>query len=77
MEALVAAITYTTLINAWGYGGFANGSDMYELTSYAHYWSSTAYALSNLYANQLRYYNGGTQVRYVYNYTGMQVRCVK
>jgi uncharacterized protein (DUF302 family) len=77
-STLVSNTNYTTLISAWGYGGYAKGSSMNEVNSDAYYWSSTQY--DNLNAYFLYYYNGGLGVSVYYTYTkdvGMQVRCVK
>jgi hypothetical protein len=71
---LVSNTTDAALINAWGYGGRANGSDMEYVTSYAFYWSSTENG--NL-AYNLLYYSGYLVAGGNYKDVGLQVRCVK
>jgi hypothetical protein len=75
-STLVNNTTYSALISAWGYGGYAIGSSMRNVSSYAHYWSSTEYDSSNAY--ELYYYSSFVSPQnYTYKYYGQQVRCVK
>jgi hypothetical protein len=75
-QALRSNTTYSTLVDAWGYGGYARESSVSGLSTYAHYWSSSEN--SNNTAFILFYSESGTlgviseNKRY-----GYQVRCVK
>jgi hypothetical protein len=74
-STLVNNTNYSTLINAWGYGGYAQGSSMSN-TSFAYYWSSTQNGTN--YAYYLFYFSGDLFVSSnAYKYFGFQVRCVK
>jgi uncharacterized protein (TIGR02145 family) len=77
-STLVSATNYSTLINAWGYGGYAYGSygsSMADVSMRAYYWSSTQYNTNDAYT--LHYVSGGLNVTSVNKYYGFQVRCVK
>jgi hypothetical protein len=76
-STLVSNTNYTTLIiNAWGYGGYAYGSSMRDVSTHAYYWSSMEYF--STYPYYLYYYSGNMYMRYnkIREY-GFQVRCVK
>jgi hypothetical protein len=76
-STLVSNTGYGTLISQWGYGGTAEGGTMYDQTSEAYYWASTAYTNSENYAYHLYYYSGGSSVLGTIKQLGLQVRCVK
>jgi hypothetical protein len=74
-DLLDSNTTYSTLINAWGYGGEARGSNVYDVILNTYYWSSTEYSdslICNLYCGCC---DVSTQVSN--KYYGYQVRCVK
>jgi hypothetical protein len=73
-SALVGATDRSTLINEWGYGGYARGSSMENVSSRAYYWSSTD---SGNTAYYLLYYSDNLYVNYTSKVLGHQVRCVK
>jgi hypothetical protein len=64
-----------TLINEWGYGGYAQGSEVGAFTN-ADYWSSTEYSITH-YAQYLVYHNYFISVVTDFKHFGFQVRCVK
>jgi hypothetical protein len=66
-----------TLVDAWGYGGYAYGSSMYDVNSYAPYWSSTEDASNSGYAYGLWLFRVDLGVTVASKYNGQQVRCVK
>jgi uncharacterized protein (TIGR02145 family) len=75
-EELKYNTTANTLIAAWSYGGYANGSSMDGVSSQANYWSSTENSSSNGY--YLGYYSSYVSPQYSNNRDyGFQVRCVK
>jgi hypothetical protein len=77
-NSLGSHTTWPVLISEWGYGGYANSSDMSSVTSGAFYWSSTqrsSYPTDNAY--YLSYYSGNLVVSYTEKRVGHQVRCVK
>jgi hypothetical protein len=76
-DVLVSNTTSSTLIDAWGYGGGARGSSMYDVNSYADYWSSTVDSDNTNYAYFSYYTIGSLYVTYDNKYHGFQVRCVK
>jgi hypothetical protein len=86
-KKLVSNTNNTTLVDAWGYGGYAAMSDV---SSHAYYWSSTETSSGSNFAYYLNYYSSNTNdaynLRYYsdslgvannYKYLGFQVRCVK
>jgi hypothetical protein len=73
-ETLANATTNITLINTWGYSGYANDSSVNGVGTYGYYWSSTEDG--NL-AYNLLYYSGHLVAGGYYKNGGMQVRCVK
>jgi hypothetical protein len=75
-SALVnSSVTSSTLISEWGYGGYANGSSVSEVSTYAYYWPSTQYSSTGAYS--LRYYSSGLNVSNTSKFFGLQVRCVR
>jgi uncharacterized protein (TIGR02145 family) len=66
-----------TLISAWGYGGGADGSSMYYVSTYAYYWSSTESSGNTSNAYNLYYHSGSLRVTSLGKTFGFQVRCVK
>jgi uncharacterized protein (TIGR02145 family) len=76
-DALVSATDATTLINAWGFGGYAFGSSVYYGTT-AYYWSSTEIE-DRTFAYHLHYDNVSQNATAsdTYKFVGLQVRCVK
>jgi hypothetical protein len=76
-NTLISNVTRATLVNDWGYGGYANSGSMINLSTYGYYWSSTDYSTSNAYNI---YYNNISVFAVSYSFFkryGMQVRCVK
>jgi hypothetical protein len=74
-NTLVSNTNYSTLISAWGYGGYCTSSgSLYYQGSYAYYWSSTED--DSNFAYSLDYYSGSLYVYYNNKYYGFQVRCV-
>ena len=76
-EILSGNTNGAALSNAWGYGGYANGSSMSSVSSNATYWSSTQVSSNTNYAYYLLYGSGGLYVNFTNEYYGFQVRCVK
>jgi hypothetical protein len=76
-DALVSATNYTTLINAWAYGGCASGSTMSNTDTIAYYWSSTENSSNANHAYHLDYNSGVLIVNDNSRSNGFQVRCVK
>jgi hypothetical protein len=74
-STLVSSTNQPTLGSAWGYGGYALGSSIRDVSSYAYYWSSTEF--NTYYAYYLYYYSGNLSVTHDGKYDGCQVRCVK
>jgi hypothetical protein len=74
-DALKNAADYTTLINAWGYGGYTSESGMSGTNMLSYYWSSTKYGSIGAYESY--YYNGYLYVSTTYRYYGQSVRCVR
>jgi hypothetical protein len=74
-NTLASATDATTLIDAWGFGGAAEGSDMRNVDFTASYWSATEYTIYCPY--YLGYLSGHVYPEAAANkYYGMQVRCV-
>jgi hypothetical protein len=75
-EERVSNSSGNTLIDAWIYGGYANGISVNEVSTNAYYWSSTE--TGNNFAHSLLCY--GSYLRpqdTTYKTNGFQVRCVK
>jgi hypothetical protein len=66
-----------SLIAAWSYGGYTDGSSMENVSSDANYWSSSEYSRNLNYAYYLYYDSGELRLEYVNKNYGLQVRCVK
>jgi hypothetical protein len=75
-NTLVSNTNYSTLISAWGYGGVATGTAVYEPSAAAYYWSSTGHESKESDAYCLKY-NSGLLVTDIGKDRGFQVRCVK
>jgi hypothetical protein len=73
-NTLVNATNRTTLIAAWGYGGFASGSSVTGVNSGTPYWSTSECV--DYYAYALLTASGSLSVACYYPYYGLQVRCV-
>jgi hypothetical protein len=73
--ALMSAANPSTLVNAWGYGGYVNESGMNGADTLAYYWSSMGYGSAGAY--ELYYYSAYLYVGSTYKYYGQPVRCVK
>jgi uncharacterized protein YbdZ (MbtH family) len=74
-NALVSATNYSTLFSEWGYGGFAYGGSMNDVSTSAYYWSSTQIDSNRAY--YLNYASGNLGVTSNIKNFGFQVRCVK
>ncbi|MDR3350223.1 MAG: hypothetical protein LBN98_01075, partial [Prevotellaceae bacterium] len=75
-NALAGATNGATLVSEWGLGGYADGSDVFDVDSIAYYWSSTERDTNSAYF--LAYYNSNYMlVAYYTKRYGLQVRCVK
>jgi hypothetical protein len=70
-------ITYSTLIDAWGYGGYALGTSLFEVDTDAFYWSSTANGTNYAYNLGLDRSGNLDLASGNHKYYGFQVRCVK
>jgi hypothetical protein len=73
-NTLVSNITFTSLINRWGYGGFASGSSVWNVNTVASYWSHAYYSNTNAYS--LNYSSSGLSASNSTMSAGFQVRCV-
>jgi uncharacterized protein (TIGR02145 family) len=74
--ALMAATSSAELVDDWGYGGFADGSNVNEVDSFGYFWSSKEDRSNSGYL----YYgsgNGNLGTFYRDKHLGYQVRCVK
>jgi hypothetical protein len=75
-QALESNTTYSTLVDTWGYGGYASGGSVSGLSTSAYYWSSSE--SSNNTAFILFYSEHGSLGVIDRNtHYGYQVRCVK
>jgi hypothetical protein len=67
--------TDAALISAWGVGGLAHGSGIFNAGSTGYYW--TAEQLGSNSAYYLDYSSGYLHISQYYKHYGRQVRCVK
>jgi hypothetical protein len=67
----------SVLFNAWGYGGYATGSSMNDVSSSAYYWSSTEFSGDTNRAYLLYYTSGDLTVNDATKSNARQVRCVR
>jgi hypothetical protein len=74
-SALTSNTSYSTLINIWGYGGYAFSTAMMSVGTSADYWSATTYDSDNAY--HLKYDEDYLYVISGLKRRGFQVRCVK
>jgi hypothetical protein len=65
------------LATLWGLSGYALGNSLWDVDSYAYYWSSTEVSSGGNSAYTLDIYNSDLRTSLAYKSTGMQVRCVK
>jgi hypothetical protein len=73
---LAGNISYLTLIDEWGYGGYADASSMYLVSSEAYYWSDTETEYG--YQGRALVYNGTSlSTPWWDKEDGLQLRCVK
>jgi hypothetical protein len=75
-DVLVSNTASSTLIDAWGYGGYADGKSVYHLNTDANYWSSTEDSNNNAFYLYYRE-SGSMNVTSYKKNQGYQVRCVK
>ena len=72
---LMGAVSSSTLVSDWGFGGYASGSNMANAITLGSYWSYTENNASTVYR---LYYSSGTMDQLPGNkFFGLQVRCVK
>jgi hypothetical protein len=78
-EILVNYTYPAFLPDHWGYGGYAYGSYVGDVSKQAFYWSSTDYSINANYAYNLCFDKTGfvNPQNYDNKYYGFQVRCVK
>jgi hypothetical protein len=74
-DTLVNYTNYNTLIDAWGYGAGADGSDHEGDTSYAFLWSSSEDA--DYMRHCLYYDSANLYITSCYSGFDLNVRCVK
>lgn len=73
---LMGNTSASRLIAEWGYGGYADGSSMSNVSTVAYYWSSTEDRTDHAY--YLYYYSSLIPTESYYNeHFGYQIRCVK
>jgi hypothetical protein len=77
-NTLASDTTYSDLVDAWGYGGYAHDGFVTTVSTYAYYWSSTVYSSDTNHAYYLYYSSDGLGVdNYRAKRYGFRVRCVK
>jgi uncharacterized protein (TIGR02145 family) len=74
-DALVRNTNYATLTNAWGFGGYARGNTIHDVSTVAYYWCTTQYGSNNSY--ELHIESGSLLLNYSFTFYGFQLRCVK
>jgi hypothetical protein len=75
--ALTNNTTYDVLINAWGLGGYANGTSMSDVSTEATYWSTLSYGGDDSRAHIMAYHSSNLYMTNTYKNFGLQVRCVQ
>ncbi|MDR3351087.1 MAG: hypothetical protein LBN98_05545 [Prevotellaceae bacterium] len=74
-DVLVGATDVSTLILAWGFGGYTGNGLMFLVDSLGHFWSSTEDNTSN--ASALYYTSSDLYTNVTLKHYGFQVRCVQ
>jgi uncharacterized protein (TIGR02145 family) len=81
---LINNTTHFDLISAWGYGGYASGTSLFDsgssihvVSTYAYYWSSSESSAARAYDLYFTMDDNAISQHYLNKCHGFRVRCVK